>query len=471
MDDMELEKVFIEQFDMMSLDDSVVEEITPWKRSMKYIFSGLILMVMNIVLFIDVTTITKMCGYLLLLLGFRNLKKENTFFKIGFIVAIVLNVQMILFTLLEMSIWKENIWTLSLELNFIISFVEHMLIYICVWLGIWKVESKVGEGKRSKSTALLPISYGIMGILAIMNTTGVLAFICIALYICLIVEVYKVYKNLESSGYVIKPSSIKISNGVIVISMVVTFIIGIFVVSSFNKYPMEWNPYVTEQTTDVEEMKKKLISQGVQEKVLNDLPKEEIEKCASASAVVVSDSEINANDSADTKLLKMMSYAFCLDEKTSRWKILHYFIWEDEPSFYGTEVISYGSNEIKQAENISGYIMYDEEDVTYKAPYYHTDYVNVIEGWEYSNFFTSFSFDKKGSNYRGYFTYEQVEGEMNAVDLDITMDYFHQHWIVNFPAQTAWEYGEIETGTMIYIDKWEKFSKIRNSISVKAENK
>ena len=121
MTDKELEKMLEEQFDMLPPDDLMVKDITPWKRSMKYIFAGLFLMVVNIVIFIDISWLANICGYIFILLGFRNIRNENVYFKVGYIGAIILNIRKLIYILLEMSIWKESIWLPSWNARFIIS--------------------------------------------------------------------------------------------------------------------------------------------------------------------------------------------------------------------------------------------------------------------------------------------------------------------------------------------------------------
>lgn len=165
-----------------------------------------------------------------------------------------------------------------------------------------------------------------------------------------------------------------------------------------------------------------------------------------------------------------MSYVFCVDENTGRLKTVQYFVWDGEPSFYGTELITYKGNDIINAENISGYIMYDEEDVTYRAPYYRTDYVdcvNQVMGGTESILFTEFSFDREGSNYRGYITCETdciVYDSGNKTHEAVAVDYYHQNWRMLYPAQTAWDYRAING--MPSSHDWEKFSRFRHDVGL-----
>ena len=46
----------------------------------------------------------------------------------------------------------------------------------------------------------------------------------------------------------------------------------------------------------------------------------------------------------DEELLNIKYYAFCLDEESRRWKVIHYFDWEDGVRFYGTEAVYYNAS-------------------------------------------------------------------------------------------------------------------------------
>lgn len=466
MNDMELEKMLEEQFNMLPPDDSVVKDITPWKRSMKYIFTGLFLIVVNIVIVIDISWLAEICGYICILLGFRNIRNENVYFKVGYIGAFMLNIRRMIYILLEMSIWKESLGLPSWNARFIISCVLHMLIYVCVWLGIWKVEGKVGTGKRSMHVVLLPVYYGVMIIMAMMGTTGYIVIIFIALYIYLLMELYKIYKALENSGYVIKASSIKLPNWAIVVSMIVIFVIGVFVVSSLNKLPMKWEKYEVMQTAEIDGIKQELIEQGMPEYVLDDLTVEDIKQCEGALAVVLDGSEVVEDDvDMSSNPLKVYTYAICLDKEISRWKLIHYFVWENEPEFNGIEAISYNCYELMNAENVSGYVMYDEENVTYRAEYYSMDYeeyavpfVGIIS----KDLVTRFSFDKEGGNYRGYLTYELV----SEISVNVMVDYYHQNSKLIYPTDIVWNIADIKKNVKNNSKIWAPFIHIRNSVEL-----
>lgn len=464
MNDMELEELLKTQFNELPPEDYMVNDITPWKMGMKYIFWGLFLSLMGIEIFINIASLTKYIGYICLLIGFRSIRRENKFFKIGYISSLILNIRNIIYILLNTSIWKEHILEPVKEIDFIVYFIAHGLIYVCVWLGIWKVENKVGKDKNSKVPMLLPAFYVALVIMAVLNTQGIIVILWFALYVWLIVSLYKIYRTLENSGFVINASLIKIPNCVIIITMIVVTIIGRIIVNSFNKYPMAWEKYEVEHTVEIDNMKEQLINQGLPEFVVNDLSPEDIKKCAAATLVML-DVDGNVTTCKKEELLNIMSYAFCMDEKTGRLKVIHYFMWEDESTFYGTEAITYSGTDIVNGENFAGYVMYDEGDVTYKAPYYDMEYetVNSFFGPE-SSLFTGFSFDKKGKNCRGYLTYE-TECEIHE---NVSIDYYHQNWMIIYPAQTAWDY-RIEEG-ILSMNDLEKFCHIRNDVSLKEKN-
>lgn len=64
MNDLELEEMLKAKFNELPPDDHMVNDVTPWKMGMKYIFLGLFLSLMGIEIFINIGTLTKYIGYI-----------------------------------------------------------------------------------------------------------------------------------------------------------------------------------------------------------------------------------------------------------------------------------------------------------------------------------------------------------------------------------------------------------------------
>ena len=69
MNNLDFDKLLADKFSNMPLDDELVENISPGKRSMKYILVGLCFSLFNIVIFFDFTMLTKIVGFICLLIG------------------------------------------------------------------------------------------------------------------------------------------------------------------------------------------------------------------------------------------------------------------------------------------------------------------------------------------------------------------------------------------------------------------
>lgn len=465
MNDLELEKMLKDNLSVLSPDDSVVKGITPWKTCLAHILIGLFLMLfrfeINGIRFDDIFAIS---GYLLLFNGFRKIRKENNYFKVGFITSIVLIVAKIVLMIIKVSMWKAKVLP-PLEVQLVISFLLHMSLFVCLWKGIWAVESKLRIDKHSKSAIVLPVIYALSFVIALIGIQGILALIWIAVYIGVLICMFNVYKSLELTGYAINATIIKIPLWVVSLSVVCVSLAGIFVVSTFNRYPMKWEVNEMIKADELDEMRQKLIAQGVPEQVVNDLDPADIEKCSDAVSMAVLEMKenivFNTFMNKDEELLNIKYYAFCLDEESRRWKVIHYFDWEDGVRFYGTEAVYYNAEELINAENISGYVMYDYKNTTYKAQYYFMDYKEYnSKYWGTENdLATAFSFEQRGEKYRGYLTYEVVAND----DINVSIKYYHQDFWLAFPNQTALDYG---VNREINSNELTTYSKIINSVHI-----
>ena len=468
MNNLDFDKLLADKFSNMPLDDELVENISPGKRSMKYILVGLCLSLFNIVIFFDFTMLTKIIGFICLLIGFRSIRNENKFFKLGYVSAIVLNIHTVIFHVLDMSIWKDSIVSEIGLLSTIIFLSMSLLMYVGIWLGIWNIETKAGKTEHSKSPAVLAVLYASVVVMGLIKVTGFWAIVWAVAYICTIVGVFKTYKAVEDVGYVVKASSIKVPNWVMVTAMVFVTIVGVIVINGFNKYPMDWQKYEVAQNAELDNMRKQLIEEGIPAYVVNDLTAEDIKQCAQAKLVLTHEAE----EDLYKINVKLMSYAFCMDEESGRLKIINYFVWDENTKFYGTELITYGGNNVRNAENISGYVFYDKNGNSYRSSYYRMEYVEGpvinlpvevpgIEG-NTSSLYTGFSFNERGTNYRGYLTFETeylVYGDVNLHE-NVEIKYWHQNWIMQYPMQTAWEYAKNNDWT----DKYNRFVLKRNDL-------
>lgn len=470
MNNMDLDKLLADKLSNMPLDDSLVKDISPCKRSMKYILWGLCLSLFDVVIFYDFTILTKIIGCICLLIGFRSIRNENKYFKVGYICSIILNVRMVIFAILEMSIWKDVVMIYIGVLNIVTFLIISLLMYACLWFGIWNMENKAGKEEHSKSPVVLAVLYTAIVIMGLITITGIWVIIWGVAYICAIVGVFKTYKAVEEVGYVVKASSIKVPNWILVTATVTVAFVGVLVINVFNKYPMDWQKYEVVQDEEIDNMRKQLIEEGVPSYVVNDLSAEDIKQCAEAELVMMHEAE----DDLYKIDVKIMSYAFCLDEE-GRLKIINYFMWEEDTKFYGTELVTYAGNNVKKAENISGYVFYDKNETSYRAPYYRIEYVEeadfiisadvpAFEG-NNSSLYTGFSYNKKGTNYRGYLTFETEYLDYDEIQLyeNVEIKYWHQNWIIQYPMQTAWEYVK---NNYNWEDKYNRFILKRNDLSL-----
>ena len=159
------------------------------------------------------------------------------------------------------------------------------------------MQEKAGLPQRAKAAIVLLIWYGIMIILGVAQYAGLLVFVLLIGYVCIIRSLYKLSKELAEAGFVIKTAPIKVAEWKVVAGVLTIVIMGISCgYLFFHSYQMDWKPAVAKEDAKVSEIKEHLIEMGFPKNVLADLTEEDILACEGALRVVmdVSDHPMNA---------------------------------------------------------------------------------------------------------------------------------------------------------------------------------
>lgn len=163
------------------------------------------------------------------------------------------------------------------------------------------MQEKAGLPQRAKAAIVLLIWYGIMIILGVAQYAGLLVFVLLIGYVCIIRSLYKLSKELAEAGFVIKTAPIKVAEWKVVAGVLTIVIMGISCgYLFFHSYQMDWKPAVAKEDAKVSEIKEHLIEMGFPKNVLE----EDILACEGALRVVmdVSDHPVNAYNRKELRL-------------------------------------------------------------------------------------------------------------------------------------------------------------------------
>lgn len=432
--------------------DDMVRQITPWRRAMNRVLIGLPLTAITLN-FLALNDILPTLGIILMLLGLRTLRRENGWFR-GFYILTMLRMVFQLFALaLNATIYQQEVYSLPVfdmlnALNLALTFV----LIICLWGGLRAVQRKADLPVHAGGAAALMVWYAVICLLAQASYNGlVIGIALIVAYILCIRALYKLSKELDEAGYVIRAAPVRVPDRALVAALLAVLAAGIASGYLFlNRYPMAWTAAEATGPAQAEEIKAQLASLGFPEEVLADLTVEDIQACEGALRVLVEVRDFSVGQD-DIEPLRITGVAVELPGAQEQWKLFHHFRWLVDPGFYGTESIQLwpvdrtGSNQgWSSVGEVTGQVLYTKNGRTYTAPYYSLSsetYTSDSIFWgkqTYTDIFAVFSLPGEGENHRGYISYVIQELQDGWI-IDSWVNYTHQQTWMQYPVLTAME--------------------------------
>ena len=452
--------------------EDIVAEVTPWKRSTNRALTGMALTTITLN-FWYLNYILPGIGAVLLLLGFRALRRENRWFGGCFVISVlraayffpslILNT-----TILQSAVYASAAGSVLTAANLLLVFAQ----LVCLWRGFLSVQEKAGFPPRAGGAAALILWYALMCLLALVQYSGLLiAGFMLVGYVLILRSLYRQSKELDEAGYAIRTAPVKTTDRCVVISLAALLLVGIICGYLFGgSYPMEWSARNPAEHSGVEEIKAHLADLGFPAYVLNDLSAEDIAACGGALQVVVDVTDEPVNEGRaeiteygsginrhfvqdtvyDVKELRVTGVGVQLPGERDRWIIFHHFLWTTDPGFYGTESIQLWpvyrdvSEGWRAAGDVTGRVLYDNSGETFVADYYFLGpqtFTSDSIFWGSQNstdVFAAFSMSRSGSSHRGYVAYP-VEAAQEGYIISSWFNYTHQRSWMQYPAVTAME--------------------------------
>lgn len=435
-------------FKEVPIGEHVADEVNPGRRAMNRVLIGLALSTFTLN-FLLLNYILPALGIVLMLLGFRSLRRENREFKVCWILSIIRVPYIFAWFIINASIWQKTILESAIaksiaHINIVIIFAQIILME----RGFRSVQEKAGIKPHTGSITAFLIWYILLYILGLLQYNGfIMPIVLIIVFILIIRGLKRLISELNDTGYVIDEVPAGISDRAVIIGFSLVLTLGIAVMYIFfSKYPMQWIPVAVVSNNEAQAVKDHLVSLGFPDIMVDDLTEEDLLDCADAVRVIVQE-DGNADPNPD---LRITDVAVKLPGSRETWRIFHYFQWNRGVPFRGTDVIEIcpkyrkGYGWIMEGE-ISGQVLYDEADHTYAAPYYRIidkiyEQDNIFgSGGISQNTFAEFSFPKGKGNYRGYVSYKIQETGDGLPFEDLVIYVFQKSWL-QYPVQTAMDY-------------------------------
>lgn len=461
MTDRDFELLLQEGISDLPPSDELVDAVNPWRTAMNRILwgMGLVTITLN---FLALDAILPAIGMVLMLLGYRTLRKENRWFGLGYVLVILRTIWLLVHIFWDATIYSgefnaSNVAITGRYFQIVIGFLH----LICLRGGIRAVQKKAGMDPHAGSATALIIWYVIITCLALMNFEGYAVYILLIAYICILRNLWKLSKELDDAGYAVNaaPSALRDQTIMIAYAAVIALLLTIGY-TYFARYPMKWSIRV--ETTETHQ---ELLDLGFPEYVLNDLTAEELLRCENAVKVYVDTEELPASDGYEVyeetgqfsakiyteykaKELLVTAVAVEPENPEDDWLIIHHFLWREDPGYRGTEAVQIWPAYMKNdgwvsANYLSGRVLYDEDGATCTAPYRRLEEISYSYTWFFgtndsTDIVATFSFPRKGENCRGYVCYGAKEVEKGWL-LNSWCNYFYQQTFLQFPVGTAEE--------------------------------
>ena len=449
--------------------EEIVADVTPWRRAMERVLFGLALCMVTLN-FWCLNYLLPAIGTVLLLLGFRALRRENPWLRGCFVCAVLRTACVFPSLILNTTILPGDACRSAAAA---VSAALMLTLLLCFWQGLRAVRRKTGLPAQGGGAGALLAWYVLMCILAAVHYTGLLVPIAMLVgYVCILRSLSRLSRALDEAGYAITPQPVRVTDRCIVLVLAAALGIGCTLGYLFgSSYRMDWQPADTSKQTQTAAIRQQLLDLGFPEAVLNDLTPEDIAACDGALHVVAEVEDYPVNDGRnvlweacnekneryyvqdtvfDVKELRLTGVAVQLPGERETWMVFHHFLWTTNPGFYGTEAIQIrpACRSIPEGwaatGDATGRVLYDRGGQTFAAPYAslgaRTFTTNTVLWGEQTNtdLFAAFSLPRHGEHCRGYVAYSTTEARDGYI-LSSGVYYTHQQSWLQYPVVTAME--------------------------------
>ena len=461
--------VYLEEIMDTPPPEDLSGDFTPWRGAMNRILwgTGLTTLTFN---FWNLDVILPAIGWIMLLLGYRILRKENRWFRLGYGISWVRLLWWLVSFAIHATIFSgDSRVTAFLTIGNYAMIVPAFLILVSLRGGIRAVQKKAGLPPHGGNGML--VWFVIITVLAWINFSGITAWGLMIAYICILRNLFTLSKELDEAGYAVSPAPVMVSDSTLKRAYAGAMLLALIVGYGFlGKFPMDWQLVTTSENPDVPKVRQELLDLGFPTHILEDPTEADLLSCKGALRVVVDvhDYPVNNGREAreqegddvyittvyDQKELRLTGIGVELPGEREQWKIIHHFQWVIDPGFHGTEVIQlWPAYRIDQAwascSGFSGQVLYTDDGQSYSSPYHSLEqetYTRDTIFWgaqTSTDVFAEFSMPNSGENHRGYVSYTIAEVQ-DGWGVDAWINYTHQTTWLQYPTMTAKEKHQTE---------------------------
>lgn len=270
--------------------EGTVRAVTPFRTAMEHIVLGLCLTCFTLhVWYLDY--LLPAVGTIALYLGFRSLRRNNLWFRIGWIISGCKAIALyITFALQATPLWGR-IPEIPTPLLLLMA-VPTLALFLSLWLGLGNAAAEVGRPRKTAAPALWALVWYavLMGFALLWPNPGWISLLVMAYAFYRIVKsLLRAGTQLSDWGYAVRAAPVKLSGGKLAAAYLMS-LVGLTVVLSLVSNHLAMESHVVEQTSESAEItsiRTHLEDLGFPKDLLDLLPDEEVTKLSGAEACYV----------------------------------------------------------------------------------------------------------------------------------------------------------------------------------------
>lgn len=457
--------------------EDVAQAVTPWRTAMNRILTGLALTGITLN-FLCLNYLLPAIGTLLILLGFRALRRENKWFRACWMLTLFRAVCYYPTLILNATIYQAEAYaTPFASIVSALSLGATLALMFCFWKALRQVQEKAGLEPHAGGALGMLFWYAALIPLAYLGNVGwIIGIVVLLAYVLMLRSLWTLTGELDEAGYSVTPAPVRVTDSALVTAVTVGLLMGILCGYLFCRcYPTDWELFRQPDSAEIIEIKAHLTSLGFPEAILEDLTEEDLLACRDAKRVVVDAEDFpmnhgrevattepysdyyDASDGSryimhirtvyDKKELRVTGIGVELPGDREEWRIFHHFHWTMDPGFRGTEgILIWPAHNNGQGWHLgaepTGQLLYSRDGQTFRAPFHS------LESGSYTSsslFFgeqttqsirAGFSLPGRGTDPRGYITYTVQEVQDGWI-IDSWFNYTHQQTPLQYPVYTA----------------------------------
>lgn len=276
-DDLRFDELLRE--DAAALPPPADGEITPWRTAMDRILWGMGLTTITLnFLWLDV--LLPAIGAVLLVLGFRTLRRENAPLRWGYRLALLA---------LAIRFAGDVLAALPVDVGNAPAYVHipvTLALYVCLWRGMVGVSRAAGAEKPAAPAAgAMAVFYAALTALALIGLEGwLLVLPLLALYLFLLRSMVRLSRSLTDTGYAITAAPVRLSDSAVLWGSLAAMLAAVLLTAFLGqRYPMDW--HTRSDAPQSVPIRQELLEKGFPSYVLDDLTAEEVSRMAGAVRV------------------------------------------------------------------------------------------------------------------------------------------------------------------------------------------